>query len=219
MSPTAGVVKMMAFRFSAIAICVTFAVVCVFALSQYPRRTLLSEVRKHNKIVVSWQVHDEDGQRRVCAFELTAAIRASFIELLAEHIQLDYLRGEATAVTTLGICLLDDDDKVVKYYTIRRGRGSGQCPQMESLREIASEVRRLSPMETAAIFNSDLHAQWPHALPWPMFRFDYILPVTQQERQKESEKGKASEASLGSFSLTSLSVEIDSELSAGTAVF
>jgi len=151
----------------------------VFALSRYPRRVLLSDVRQSKKIIVEWGLPDGNGTSRCVAFELDEPGRAQFARELTENLGLDYFRTQATATPTIGLYLVNDKDEFLAYYGIRCARGGGRCPAMESLRSSASKGRRLSEIEADDMFNDDgLRSKWPHILPWPECRFDYVLPVT-----------------------------------------
>lgn len=167
------------FRFVTVAFGIAVAVAVVFALSRYPRQVLLSDVRQCKKIVVEWSVPDGNGTYRPIAFELDEPGRAQLVQDLTENLGLDYSRTQATVTPMIGIYLVDDENQFMGYYAIRCARGGGRCPSMESLRNTASKGKPLSEIEADEIFNDhDLRSEWPHVLPWPACRYDYVLPVT-----------------------------------------
>jgi hypothetical protein len=145
-------------------------------LRQYPRQILLSDVQQSRRIIVSWHIFDKVGTRTDRAFELDESPREEFIHSLSEYLGLDYFRQQATAAPTISIYLLNAENKVQACYAIRRGRGSGLCPSMDLLRNVASKGRPLVTKELKEISDGNVRAKWPHILPWPACRYDYILP-------------------------------------------
>jgi len=155
------------------------AIAIVFALSRYPRQVLLSDVQQSAKIIVEWGVPDGNGTSRPIGFELDGPTRAQFVRELTDSLGLDYFRSQATVTPMIGIYLVNDKNQFMGYYAIGCARGGGRCPSMESLREMASKCQPLSEIEADEIFNDDdLRSEWPHILPWPECRYDYVLPVT-----------------------------------------
>lgn len=165
---------------SGIAVAIASVTAIMHGLCQYPRHVFLSDLHESKRIIVDWRVRDGNNgkARRVQAYEVKGSDRSAFVATLGENVELDYFRGQATVPPMIGIYLLKENDEFVAYYTIRRGRGGGRCLSMESLREIASSGRPLSDRETATIFSDNLRSKWPHVLPWPACRFDYVLPAT-----------------------------------------
>jgi WD40 repeat protein len=158
----------------AFAIGLVTTIIIIVVLGQYPRRVLLSDVQKSNKIIIDWRLPDGN----VAAFELDEPNRVKFVRDLTENLGLDYFRAQATVTPTIGIYLVDDKNEFLAYYAIRCARGGGRCPAMESLRNTAAKGRAFSEIEADEIFNSgDLHSKWPHIFPWPECRYDYVLPV------------------------------------------
>jgi len=158
-------------------VALAFLIVIVVLLARYPRHVLLSDVGQASKIIVDWDQSDANGTR--IAFELNVSDRAQFLRDLTENLELDYFRSQATAVPMIGIYLVDKDDKRLAYYVIRRARGGDRCPSMDSLRKLASRGWPLSQPEIDGLYNDNLRSKWPHILPWPECRFDYVLPATQ----------------------------------------
>ena len=154
----------------------------IVVLAQYPRRVLFSDVEKSKKIIIKWELPDGNHTSRCIAYELKESTRPQFVHELKENLGLDYFRTQATVTPTIGVYLLDDKGEVLGCYAIRCARGGGRCAVMESLRHTAAKGRQLSPIEADDIFNNEkLRGKWPHILPWPACRFDYVLPVIRSE--------------------------------------
>ena len=148
-----------------------------FALRQYPRTVLLSDIRDSNCIVVEWRLRLQGGDFQNIAYELDAPCRAAFVKVLTENLRLDYSRTQATVTPMIGIYLTGGNGEFKAYYAIRYARSIETSSPMESLRTIAATGRRLSEQEVADIFSDNgLRSKWPHILPWPLCRYDYVLP-------------------------------------------
>ena len=174
---------------SVLLLCIGLISVVVWVLSQYPRQVLLSDVRKSKRIIVVWHLPEKNNTYSFHAFELGESHRAEFIHTLTENLGLDYFRSEATVAPMIDIYLGNDAGKVLASYGIRRARGGGPCPSMDSLRNIAAKGRRLSEKEVADIFKDNRRSKWPHILPWPECRYDYVLPVTARDTANVPENG------------------------------
>ena len=155
---------------------IALATIVTYAVYQYPRQTLLSDVRQSKRIIVNWRALDENENRVLHTFELNDSSRGQFVRVLTENLELDYFRGEATASPMIGICLLDNNNELSAYYVIRYA-GGGRCPSMESLRNTASKGRPLSETEVDRMFDDRLRSKWPCFFSNLEFRFDYVLPV------------------------------------------
>jgi hypothetical protein len=150
----------------------------LFWLAQYPRRVLLSDVHRAKRIIVKWSVPDGNHTIRPVAFELDEDTRSRWEQGLNENLGLDYFRTQATVTPIIGVYLTDENNDFLGYYGIRLDRGGGRSPAMESLRTIASQAKPLSRIEADTIFDNDtLRSSWPHILPWPECRYDFVLPV------------------------------------------
>jgi len=156
-------------------IALAFLIVSVVLLARYPRNVLLSDVRQARKIIVNW--HQSQNDDRYTAFELNALDRERFLRELTENLDVDYLNAMSRAPPMVGLHLANDDGECVAYYVIVRAWGGNRCPSMESLRELASKGRPLSRPEIDELFNDKLRPKWPHILPWPECRFEYVLPA------------------------------------------
>ena len=156
---------------------VVFLTILLVVLAQHPRQVLLSDVQRSRKIIVNWhQLQlNANGECHDVAFELNTADRARFVRELAENLELDYFRLQATIVPNIGIYLVDENDKFIGYYVIRRARGGSECPSMVLLRHTASKGRALSQVEMDELYNDNLRSKWPRVLPCD---FDYVLSVS-----------------------------------------
>lgn len=165
------------FRFVLILVAIAFAAALLFALHQYPRIVLLSDVRDSERIIVDWRLRADNGTIRTVAYELDDSLREAFDRTLTDNLALDYSRTTATVTPMIGVYLVDDDGLFKAHYVIRCARNIEISLPMDSLRNIAAMGRRLSEHEVADIFGDDsLRSKWPHILPWPTCRYDYVLP-------------------------------------------
>jgi hypothetical protein len=170
-------------RFVFLALGMALLVGIVFALYQYPRMVLLSDVRHSKKIIVDWRLPKGYGTYQNIAYVLDDSTRNQFIRDLTDNLRLDYSRTEATIVPMIGIYLVNDNGEYEAYYAIRCA--GGRCPSMDSLRKTASKGQPLSRIETEKIYdNVGLRSKWPHILPWPLCRYDYVLPVAPTQDTK-----------------------------------
>jgi len=179
--------KRRALWFSAIALGIALVVAISWLLYEYPRLSLLSDVRQSHKIIVGWRLLEKDNSYSFHAFELDKSNRAEFARTLTENLGLDYFRSQATVAPMIDI-YVGNDTGVFTGYGIRRARGGGLCPSMELLRDIASKGRPLSEKERADIFTDKVPSKWPHILPWPECRYDYILPTVAGNVREENTK-------------------------------
>ncbi len=149
----------------------------LFLFARHPRQVLLSDVQRSRKIIVNWhQLQlNANGECHDVAFELNTSDRARFVRELTENLDLDYFRLQATIVPIIGVYLVDENDKFIGYYVIRRARGGRECPSMVLLRRTASRGRALTQVEMDELYNDNLRTKWPRVLPCD---FDYVLPAS-----------------------------------------
>ena len=174
-----GLIRRSVWWLLAVSVGVAVLVLAGWTLGQYQRHVFLSDVQGAKKIIVHWTVREGhyNGGYRDVAFELNAASQAQLAGELSRHLRVESPRVDGSRPRTVAFYSFDAQGEMVGSDSLRFARGSGRCPSIESIPQIAAKGRPLSDIEAETLV-MDCYRRRQSQSRSILPSYDLVLPVT-----------------------------------------